>query len=175
VITDDDLDSWLQTEIDPQLRDALDELKRSRDERTAEFVALREALWARIEEAKLYAERIRKLESDLEAERAGMGWIGRQSTATDDGLATEIKILEDQAMRTARVERGLAWLRELARLRLAPSSPIGAYTITDAELRGFQLIRLHLDEGGHDWRVGTAVRDVHVACALIDRLLGAVK
>jgi len=43
-MTDDDLESWLQTDIDPQLRDALEELKRIRAERLRDqIIALRDA------------------------------------------------------------------------------------------------------------------------------------
>jgi hypothetical protein len=38
-----------------------------------------------------------------------------------------------------------------------------------AEIRGLQLLRLHLDEGGHDWSHGTDMADVGAARAWLDR------
>lgn len=40
------------------------------------------------------------------------------------------------------------------------------------ELRGLQLMRRHLDEGGHDWRECTAMTDVEAARRWLDRMRG---
>src|SRR5678815_464732 len=40
--------------------------------------------------------------------------------------------------------------------------------VSEDELRGLQLMRLHLEEGGHDWRDSTAMDDVRSARALLD-------
>jgi hypothetical protein len=125
-LTDDDLESWLQTNIDPQLLSALTELKRRRGERATS------------------ADRVRTVVRDA---------VGQAFNAFDHGFnADRGEIAEHAAHRAA------------SQLTLPPGSG-------DAELRGFQLLRRHLDEGGHDWRKGTAAKDVQAACALLDRLI----
>jgi hypothetical protein len=54
--------------------------------------------------------------------------------------------------------------------RAAKQLATAAVRLSDGELRGLQLMRLHLDEGGHDWRAGTAMSDVQSACDMLDRL-----
>jgi hypothetical protein len=55
----------------------------------------------------------------------------------------------------------------------APKRRLISAALSVEELRGLQCICLHLDNGGHDWRDGTAMADVEAACAWLDRLLGA--
>lgn len=50
---------------------------------------------------------------------------------------------------------------------------VTAETLTDEVLRGLQIIRLHLDEDGHDWRVGTAIADVEAARAWLANAINA--
>lgn len=56
--------------------------------------------------------------------------------------------------------------------RLLAVSALAPSALSAEELRGMQLMRLHLDEGGHDWREGTAMADVQATCLALDRLLG---
>ena len=58
-----------------------------------------------------------------------------------------------------------------AAARAAKQLATAAVRLSEDDLRGMQLIRLHLDEAGHDWREGTALADVQLARLFLDRLL----
>lgn len=49
------------------------------------------------------------------------------------------------------------------------TSQLSAPALPAEVLRGLQLLREHLDEGGHDWRQGTAMGDVQAARAWLDQ------
>jgi hypothetical protein len=69
-----------------------------------------------------------------------------------------------QALRYAR-----AYYAEARELGLIPEYERAGSSPGVAELRGLQLLRRHLDEGGHDWREGDNRADVEKACAWLDR------
>ena len=73
-------------------------------------------------------------------------------------------------LRTAALRYARAYYAEARELGLIPEYERAP---SAAVLRGLQCIRMHLDDGGHDWRAGTAMVDVVAARTWLDTITPA--
>lgn len=95
------------------------------------------------------------------------------SDPTDEQMRCRVAVFEAVRELAPELPRTKATdIAERAEANLTARGCLAEPPMCAGVLRGLQLMRRHLDDGGHDWREGSAMADVWLASEWLDVVKG---